>query len=103
MFFKQIQLIFGLTETEGYATTVTQKTSYLKRLIARRSVNDRVRSAGAISQHATDHGAVGSGGLRAKHQPMFGERHVELIAYNPRLYAHPTFFGVDLKDLGKMP
>ena len=91
----------------GWSTVQTLATQQhgveLEHVITGLAVFAAALTAGIGGDHAADGGAVGSGKLRSKKQPMGLERSVELILDYTGLYPNPAILDIDIENLVHVP
>ncbi len=75
--------------------SVAQVTFAGNQVLASRAIDQRVRAAGIVADHAADHRTVGGGRLRAKQHAVRQQCVVELVAHDPWLHAHAAILGID--------
>ena len=81
---------------------VAEKPARRHEVVARAAIDDRVRSARVVADHAADHGAVGRGGFGSENEPVLREFEVQLVAHHARLHARASALAVNADDLVEM-
>ncbi len=76
--------------TERDFRPIAQKPAGRHEMFAGGSVDDGIGATGVVADHASDHGAVGDGGLGSKEEPVRLEESIQFVADDPRLYRAPA-------------
>ena len=83
---------------EDSLSPVTEKPADRNKVLPRAAVDDRIRPAGVVSHHASNHGAIGRRSLGTEKQPMLGQLKIQFVAHHARLHAHAAGTAVDFHD-----